>query len=184
MKTYQNVGDKDIKLHIADTVFSLLEKKPIDELKVDEVRQKANVGRTTYYRYFGSKRGIRDALLYSLEAHFEEEQKKNPEKKTDDLFSSFLFDNKEKVLLLKKNNLMDILDDFVLFVYVPKEEKEEGVRLVRYIASGLWMGFIRALLENDFAKSKEEIQEEFRQGISALFLQANAQKEEENKKKS
>ena len=169
MKTYQNEGDKEIKLHIADTTFELLRKTPIDEIRVDEIRKEASVGRTTFYRYFGSKRVIRDALLYSLEAHFEKEKERDPGKKTDDLFFSFLFENKSNILLLKKNGLMDVLDDLVLYVYVPDSEKEQEVKLVKYIASGLWMGFIRAILEDNFKKSEKEYRFEIAKGIQDLI---------------
>ena len=169
MKTYQNEGDKEIKLHIADTAFELLRKTPIGEIRVDEIRKEASVGRTTFYRYFGSKRGIRDALLYSLEEHFDREKEKNPKVKIDDLFFSFLFENKNNILLLKKNGLMDILDDLVLYVYVPDTEKEQEVKLVKYIASGLWMGLIRAILEDNYKKSEKEYRFEIAKGIQDLI---------------
>lgn len=64
---------------------------------------------------------------------------------------------------------MDILDDLVLYVYVPDNEKEQEVKLVKYIASGLWMGLIRAILEDNFKKSEKEYRFEIAKGIQDLI---------------
>ncbi|MCI1674974.1 MAG: TetR/AcrR family transcriptional regulator [Ancrocorticia sp.] len=52
---------ENLKERMANALFELLREKPYAEISVSEITDRADVGRATYYRHFGSKD---DVLMY------------------------------------------------------------------------------------------------------------------------
>lgn len=65
-------GRMETKIQIADALQDLMEKKPFQKITVNELCQKANVHRSTFYLHFNDKY---DLLLFLLERLFEEFEK-------------------------------------------------------------------------------------------------------------
>lgn len=76
-----------LKNQIADALFELLKKKPLDKITIDELARKADVGRTTYFRYFKSKQEVIIFRLLTVWKQFQEEHMKGMDQ--DSCFSDY-----------------------------------------------------------------------------------------------
>lgn len=71
------------KQHILNAFNSLVQKRSFDKITVDNICQEAEVGRTTFYRYFTDKYDILD---YSVQQMFERAKKEKQFTSFRDLF--------------------------------------------------------------------------------------------------
>ncbi|MBE6484771.1 MAG: TetR family transcriptional regulator [Actinomycetaceae bacterium] len=59
---------ENLKQRIADALLDLLAERPLTEISVSAITDRADVGRATYYRHFASKK---DVITYKLQTIFE-----------------------------------------------------------------------------------------------------------------
>ncbi len=175
MKTYEQ-GSLEVKEAIANAVFAILKEKPIEAIKVGEVSEKAYVGRTTFYRYYGMKSGLEEALYFALRRGWEKLgiEEKSPD--CDEPFFLYLYTIRDRILLLQKNHLENLVDRLVLSVYGPKEDDENYY--FRYIGAGMWIGAVHAMMAHDFQDSPKQIR------FQMMLSFAKMAQENQNKKAS
>lgn len=71
------------KLHILNTFNKMVRRKSFDKITVDSICQEADIGRTTFYRYFTDKY---DILEYSMYQTFEQARQDQSIETFEDLF--------------------------------------------------------------------------------------------------
>lgn len=173
MKKYEDEKSKIIRESIGESILSFLYTKKFDKISICDICQKAGVGRTTYYRYYGNKSGKEDAIYYWLINRWEAYTKHQilSLEDTDNAFLAYIFSIKSELLLLRDNNLIHVLDSFIIYVYGPQDDKFDNVGLyyVKYSGAGIWMGIIRAILYRNFADSMIEVKEQFKNALELLI---------------
>ena len=169
MEKYDTKGSDDVRICIADALFTLLLNSSFDDINVGDICSSAAVGRTTFYRYFGSKNGKRDALLFWMTYHWDNSYDNTnlSVQEKDTQFMNFLYTNKDKLILIKNNNHMEIIDDFILYVYGPADEDPEYY--LKYTATGLWFGFVRAIMKNNFKDDAHTIQAKMAESLMKVM---------------
>lgn len=159
MKTYQEQGSDYIRAAIGGAIFSLLEGKNYEDIKVIDIYKNASVGKTTYYRYFGNKDGKKDAMYFHLKENFNKYKCTHSEVEwIDDQFGNYIWEEKDKIKLLKRENCLDVMDRLILSIYGP-EKNDKDTLYLKYMGAGLWMGLLRAVIENDFNDEPSSIRE-------------------------
>ncbi len=156
MKRYSDEGSDFIRYNIGNAIFKLLEKQNYDQIKVIDIYKEANVGKTTYYRYFGNTNGKKDALYSSLKFEYTEFAKDNHSLSNDEIFIRFLFNIQDKILILNKENLLHVIDELIIEIYGPSKNDNETMYF-KYIGAGLWMGLVRAIIANEFKDDIETV---------------------------
>lgn len=178
MKKYEDEKSKIIRESIGEAILSILSTQEFGEISVCNICKKAGVGRTTYYRYYGNKSGKEDAIYYWFINRWEMyiDYKNLSLEETDNAFLSFIFSIKTELLILRNNNLLHILDSFIIYVYGPQGDNFENVGLyyVKYSGAGIWIGLIRAIIYRDFADSPIEIKQRFKEALT-LLINVNSQ---------
>ncbi len=159
MKTYESNGSDEIRFHIGETIAKLLENQSFEDIKVTSVYQSANVGKTTYYRYFGTKSGIKDALYFYVRTLYQSYCEKHPDQSRDQNMIRFLYSEKNLIQRLYAQNLADIMDRLLLSVFGP-DESQDYAFYYTYIGAGMWMGLLRAMVESDFSLSPTQIEQQ------------------------
>ncbi len=96
----------------AQTMFSLLQEKPFEDISVNEISNVSNFPRATFYNYFDDKYDLANYCWYVLsqEIHLEEYLKFSPDELIDVYFDRLfdLLSEKEELLDgIKKYNSMD-----------------------------------------------------------------------------
>ncbi len=170
MKKYTDEGTDFIRECIGTSIFELMKQKKFDEISVTEICSKANVGRTTYYRYYGAKTGKKDALVFTLQNQLQSKLTGDCSlNEIDKTFLEFIFDKKEELRMINNNGIVDVIDSLIFNIYGPDAKDDKSMRYTKYAAAGLWVGLIRAILANDFADDAEVVQENMATGIMQLI---------------
>lgn len=169
MKTYINEGSDFFRYCIGRAVFAIMEAKSFDEISVFEICKTANVGRTTYYRYYGAKTGKRDALLFFLADDFEKKLGgcvATPDK--DRIFLDYLYESKDKLRLLQRDGLIEIIDSLIFQLYGPSAGVDKSEFYTKFTGAGLWVGLVRSILANDFHDDADTVRQSIALGLMRL----------------
>lgn len=150
-------SSKEIKKHIEDKLFILIENKPYREIDVKELCKEAYVGRTSFYRYF---KDLDDVILYAFIRMWEDWCDENNvvvrDKFTLDnaiTFFSYNLSIKDRLTLVYKNNLESIL--LRSFEILMKDDNEHNYE-ARFYAYGLF-SMLKEWWLRDFKESPEEL---------------------------
>lgn len=168
MKKYTEEGSDFIRQCIGKTVLTLMKTVSFEEISVSDICRAAHIGRTTYYRYYGTKNGKRDALYFWLSNGWRNTGKSDlPVPAKDREFMAYLYSIKDELLLLYRNHFIDIIDTFILEVY--GSEKDEPFPYLKYAGAGIWIGVVRAILDNEFSDDSETVGANIQNGILQLI---------------
>ncbi|MGN1388383.1 MAG: TetR/AcrR family transcriptional regulator [Bulleidia sp.] len=169
-----NEEQEKIPESIGRALFALMAEKHFEEISVSELCQEAGVGRTTYYRYFSSGNGKKEALRCCLYGAFGRRLSKHSDAEgRDRAFLSEIYEKKENLRLLKRDGMMDVIDDLVLKFYGPSEADDPSAYYLGYAGAGIWIGIVRSILGRDFQDEPSAVLA----GIAAgLYAQAQRQK--------
>lgn len=168
MKKYVNEGSDFIRECIGKTILTLMKSMNFDEITVNDICKAAHIGRTTFYRYFGTKDGKRNAIYFWLSNGWKNTGKSDlPISAKDKEFMTYLYSIKDELILLHINNFTDIIDTFIFDVY--GSTKNEPFPYFKYAGAGIWVGIVRAILENKFADDIETVGKNIQNGILQLI---------------
>lgn len=168
MKKYINEGSDLIRECVGKTILTLMKSMNFDEITVNDICKAAYIGRTTFYRYFGTKDGKRKAVYFRLSNGWKNTGKSDlPIPTKDKEFITYLYSIKDELILLYINNFTDIIDTFIFEVY--GSVKDEQLSYFKYAGAGIWVGIIRALLENKFTDDIETVNKNIQDGILQLI---------------
>lgn len=131
---------------ITDALLILMKKKPLSEINVSELCNKAGVSRVSFYRNFTS---LEDILLKYLKKCTDdwwvEFSKKSEEEIQQTFWPALLSQYKnhtELIGLLKKNDVTHILKDHIFSCCGPKPEHDEKSAYICACLAGLIYGFV------------------------------------------
>lgn len=103
--------------HLTGALLELLKEKPLADISVSELCDRAGVGRTSFYRNYEEKEDILRAHIRRLFQNWVEQYKKNPDPSVRELvglvFSHFEA-NRDFYALLNKRGLVYLLKDIIL----------------------------------------------------------------------
>lgn len=154
----------ELKEDLGATLLELMKTKPFDKITVDELSQKANVGRATYYRQFKSKREViayklsRDWLRYEKEQQLSFETTAPLEYTR--AFFEFIYSIRETNRLLIENGCRSCILEAMRYAFHNIDKKENTQEFYRdhFRAYGL-LGLVEGWIEADYDLSIEEISE-------------------------
>ncbi|MGN1372974.1 MAG: TetR/AcrR family transcriptional regulator [Candidatus Coproplasma sp.] len=169
MKKYNDEGYDSIRYCIGQAITQLMGEKSFDDITVTDICRTAYVGRTTFYRYFGTKNGKRDALYCYLSIGWKNTGKSHlPVPDIDKEFMSYLYSVKDTLLLLYNNGFCDLIDKLIYEVYAGDATQEN--RYLKYAGAGIWIGIVRAILDSGFSDDIQTVQKYF---LSSLLQMIN-----------
>lgn len=153
---------------ITDTLLKLLQVKPIDEISISELCEKALVGRASFYRNFNSKEDILRLYTHSLIQRWATSSAQE-DKSLSALLHSLFFHFESRLdfyKILNKRNLLYLLKDVLMDIFGPKPEhsKEEAYARAYYIYA--IYGWIEIWFKRGMKETSEEIESMFKkQGL-------------------
>lgn len=127
-------------------------------LSVSSICKHAGVSRNAYYRNFES---IDDVFIYYMAMKWAEYAKINhvendAKEKISEHLIRFFYSQKAFVLSLKAHNMIYLVEKLFVSVIVPPQA-ESVLRYTLYGTSYFIYGFIRAMIDNNFSDTPEEI---------------------------
>ena len=147
---------------IGSAILDLMREKPLDKITVDEFSERANVGRATFYRQFGSKE---EAISYKLNrdwAHFAEKKgltfEETPPKEFSKAFFEFIYSIRETNALLIENGCEHCISDAMRLAFENINEKTNTKEYYhdRFRAYGL-LGLVEGWIEADYDLTVDEM---------------------------
>lgn len=176
MKKYTNEGSDAIRECVGAAIFKFMEDNSFEDISVNEICYEAHIGRTTFYRYFGTKNGKINALQFWLVHNWHQYKEKNiaREPENDKLFLNYLYYAKKELLLLQRDGLTHLIDEIILEVF--DSNRDEDNLYFNYAGAGIWMGIVRAITHKKYSDPPHEVFNNVHDGVVRI---AN-----ENKSKS
>lgn len=150
-----------MKLCLADALIKLMAMQPFDEINVNTICKNADIGRTTFYRYFNNKNNKEDLLLFKIQYEWEQYCEIHEEEvKADKGFSmaNFIYDNRRLFKSLNDNGLIaTIMRAFEkLIITDDMANNKELSYLSAYFAYG-YFGIIYQWIKYEFDETPDQI---------------------------
>ena len=150
-----------LKECLADALIQLLETKPLGKITVPEIAAVAGVGRTTYFRNFGSKAELLSYKLVVLWERWAEENgvEKRRHYSPDNALTFFQFNYSIRPLLalLYRRGLQSALyDSFQSYMMPQQGATPLDCYRIGFYSYGLF-GLLEAWILRDFSESPEQM---------------------------
>lgn len=150
------------KERLADALFDLIEVKPIEEVSISELAERAQVNRASFYRNFRSKEEV---LLHRFASRYRAWEAANeeltslegdPYVQTREFFQ-FMLDERELMMTFHRTNTLGILLEFLDNLIGPTDDdRPEDAFYRSYHAYGVF-GVYSKWIERGMQQSPEEM---------------------------
>lgn len=155
--------------HLTDAFFSLLAKKPIEDISISELVDTAGVGRASFYRNYERKEDILKAHLDTLFREWTDEWNKNSEMPLSEqvrIMISHFEKHRSFYQLLNERGLIYLLKDVIIGICGPKPEYEKTQAYATAFVAYTLYGWIDVWFQRGMVESADEIAELFKvQGL-------------------
>jgi AcrR family transcriptional regulator len=174
----KKVGDRRVartRQMLRDALFALIEERGYDTLSIQDITERANIGRATFYVHYQDKEQL---LLASVRELLEDMHVHMPLISTIDLLekqqslSVFVFEHVEKhaqiyrallnerssslVMVQLRTDTANRVESLIIGLLAEAKEPLPLDLLVSYCAASLW-SLVKWWLQNDFPMSAEEM---------------------------
>lgn len=151
--------------HLRNALLELLSQKPLSDISISELVEKANVGRASFYRNYEQKEDILKAHIDSLFREWMAEWQKNdgaPLSEQIRILIAHFEKHRDFYKLLNDRGLIYLLKDVIIGLCGPKPEYEKvQAYATAYVAYVLY-GWIDVWFQRGMQESSDEIAEMFR----------------------
>lgn len=146
--------------HITNAALELLADKPLNNISISELCEKAGVGRASFYRNFEDKEGILKAHLNEIFHEWVREYEKDPSRPLSVqlrlLFSHFE-EHRDFYTLLNDRRLLWMLKDMVIGILGPKPDHSMAEAYSRAYVAYVLYGWIEVWFQRGMGETAEEI---------------------------
>lgn len=172
-----------VRTQITNALLELLEQKEMTEISIKELCDKAQVGRTSFYRNFASKEDVLyDYLSTVLKQWFGEMSEDDLNGMEGEQLAHLLFSNLENNRdfygLLAKRHLTHLILDRILELYGPTEQDSVMEAYTKAALAYLTYGWIETWLKRGMKESAKQITDLIME--QAQLQQAKVSQEQEN----
>ena len=161
-----------MKWWMGEALIQLLMEKDYSKITIDDITEKAGVGRASWFRNFGSKN---EAITYALSRRW---KKYAAEKNIipDDahaaensiLYFEFIYSTRDSLTAIYQAGLESAFYDAYTSVMVPKESEDTAfVYHQKFFAFGL-IGIVDEWIHRDFKESPEKMSKIFTDNILSI----------------
>ncbi len=162
-----------MKLCLADALIKLMKTQDFDSINVNSICKEADIGRTTFYRYFENKNSKEEMLLFKIKYEWEQYSNMHESnelgKKAD--LTEFIYDKRCLFSMLYHNNLISVIMR-ALEDLIPSGETydKQASYLMSFFIYG-YFGIIYQWIKYDFDETPEQIQKHINDTINSGLQQ-------------
>lgn len=151
--------------HITESLLALLEDKPIEDISVSELCDRAGVGRASFYRNFNSKEDILRLYIDKLFEEWKGCQGLPLSAGIGMLFGHFR-QHEAFYRLLNERRLIHLLKDVILDIMELKPDLPKGEAYAKAFVAYSLYGWIEVWFQRGMQESAEEMKQLFQsQGV-------------------
>lgn len=151
--------------HLTDAMLDLLAEKPINDISISELVDKAQVGRASFYRNYTCKEDILKMHLDKLFKKLQSEWNKDSNAPLSEQLKNILLhfeNNRSFYELLNQRGLIYLLKDTIINTMGLNPESEKSEAYVKAFAAYSLYGWIETWFQRGMKESTEEISELFK----------------------
>jgi len=140
-----------------------------EDLSITAICNRAGVSRNAFYRNFET---IDAVIFHYLKIEWEEYAKEshvydNGKEDVTLHLVRYFYQKQDLLKALKKRNMLYIMEKVFMNILIPEtEDAVGGARYLLYTTAFAMYGFVRAMIDNDFSDSPEDIAKMSHQKIS------------------
>ena len=158
-----------MKLCLADALIKLMKTQDFDTINVNSICREADIGRTTFYRYFDNKNSKEEMLLFKIKYEWEQYSDKHEigkQGKNSDL-TEFIYENRRLFSMLYHNDLISVIMR-ALEDLIPSGETydKQASYLMSFFIYG-YFGIIYQWMKYDFDETPAQIQKHINDTITS-----------------
>lgn len=157
MKTNQTTF---LKLCLADALIKLMASQDYAEINIYKICEKAQVGRTTFYRHFGSKNSKEDLLRFKITYEWQRYDKAHindfGKDKTVTLLH-FVYENRQLFITLNNNGLIDIVICLLEYLLSSEYSDDKNSSYLKYYFIYGLFGVINKWAQYGFDETPEQL---------------------------
>lgn len=143
-----------VQRSITDTLFEMLKEMPLEEIKIKDLTEQADVSRVSFYRNYKSKEDVLNKFFTYCMQDF----KLIPDYKSNFWFNIFtyLYGIKEKIQVVVEANLTHVMMQFVFNSFV-SDTMDKEMLYKRASQAGAFWGIINEWFHRGMMESPEEM---------------------------
>lgn len=151
--------------HITEAMLDLLAEKPINDISISELTDKAQVGRASFYRNYSCKEDILKMYLDKLFKELQSEWDKDSNAPLSEQLKKIILHfekNRSFYELLNQRGLIYLLKDVIINTIGLKPESEKTEAYIKAFAAYALYGWIETWFQRGMKESAEEIADMFK----------------------
>lgn len=164
---HKNQSNEFIMTCISIAYINLLYEKPKEEITITEICEKSGFGRTTYYRHFSNDKN--EMILFIAKKKWQEYKSVHRDEiERDEGFQllTHVYNNKRFMIMLKEQNLIEILFKILFDIYGIQETENEILRYGKDIFVGMYFGVIYDWIIQGCVDTPLDIKNKIEQGFA------------------
>ncbi len=142
-----------------------------EDLSITAICNRAGVSRNAFYRNFETTDAVILHYLIIEWQNYADENNVSDDNKEDITMHlvRYFYQKRDLLRALRKRNLLYIMENLFLSILIPESENVAGgIRYLLYTTAFGMYGFIRAMIDNDFSDSPDDIAKMSLQNMSPL----------------
>ncbi|MCI5511986.1 MAG: TetR/AcrR family transcriptional regulator [Eubacterium sp.] len=164
-----------LKLCLADALLKLMEEQDFSEISVNAICKTADIGRTTFYRYFGGRNSKEEVLIFKITYEWEiYRQKHEDEVKRDQGYamSCYVYENRKVFSLIYRHHLTGVLlDAFARLTTQGEMVGREQSYLQSFFVCG-YFGIMYQWIRYGFDETPEQVQRHIAETFASAVSRA------------
>lgn len=157
-----------MKLCLADALIKLMKVQDFDTINVNAICREADIGRTTFYRYFENKNSKKEMLLFKIKYEWElySSKHENDKQEQGSELTAFIYENRHLFSALYHSNLISVIMR-ALEDLIPSGETcdKHSSYLMSFFIYG-YFGIIYQWIKYDFDETPQQVQKHIHDMIS------------------
>lgn len=157
-----------MKLCLSDALIKLMKTQDFDTINVNSICKEADIGRTTFYRYFDNKNSKEEMLLFKIKyewGQYSDKHENGKEEQGADL-TGFIYENRVLFSMLYHNGLISVvmsaLEDLIPAGIAYDRQTSY---LMSFFTYG-YFGIIYQWIKYDFDETPDQVQKHIQTTIA------------------
>lgn len=151
--------------HLTNALLDLLKEKPLNDISIRELTDKAKVGRASFYRNFNSKEDILKAHLDDIFISWINKNKSKSDEPLSEQLRTLILHfekNYDFYKLLNDRGLIYLIKDVIMNSMGLNPESEKSEAYIKAFAAYATYGWIETWFQRGMKESADEIAEMFK----------------------
>ncbi len=165
-----------LKLCLSDALIKIMTSQDYDAINVNTICEKAQVGRTTFYRHFGNKNSKEELLRFKVSYEWERYKENHEEDFTKDktfTLLNFIYENRKLFTLLNNSGVIHVAVCLSENLTLDDYPADKGSSYLKSFFVYGQFGAIYQWIKYDFDETPEQVRQHIVKAIVSKYAKNN-----------